>query len=320
MSSYAKLAGAALLMAWGLVHAQPYSTKPLRIIATFTPGSTVDIMARVIATKLTNSLGWQVIVENRAGAGGAVGIEATARAPKDGNTIMLSASGLAIIPSLNTKLSWDPIRDFAPVAQVATSPLIIVLHPSVPAKSLQELIALAKAQPGKIRYGHVGIGTSQYMAGQLFAVAAGVDLVDVPYKGNEESLLDLLGGRIEMNFQGVPTVISHLPGGKVRAIVVTGQKRVPALPDVPTIGEAGLPEATVTVWFGLLAPAGTSREIVDRLYQAVATVMKSPDVIDTFARGGSEAMISTPEEFARLIRNEVATWAKVIKQRGIKVE
>jgi tripartite-type tricarboxylate transporter receptor subunit TctC len=320
MTSFAKLAGAALLMAWGLAHAQSYSTKPLRIIATFTPGSTVDIMARVIATKLTNSLGWQVIVENRAGAGGAVGIEATARAPKDGNTIMLSASGLAIIPSLNTKLSWDPIRDFAPVAQVATSPLIIVLHPSVPAKSLQELIALAKAQPGKIRYGHVGIGTSQYMAGQLFAATAGVDLVDVPYKGNEESLLDLLGGRIEMNFQGVPTVISHLPGGKVRAIVVTGQKRVPALPDVPTIVEAGLPGASVSVWFGLLAPAGTSREIVDRLYQAVATVMKSPDVIDTFARGGSEAMISTPEEFARLIRNEVATWAKVIKQRGIKPE
>ena len=198
--------------------------------------------------------------------------------------------------------------------------MIIVLHPSVPAKSLQELIALAKAQPGKIRYGHVGIGTSQYMAGQLFAAAAGVDLVDVPYKGNEESLLDLLSGRIEMNFQGVPTVISHLPGGKVRAIVVTGQKRVPALPDVPTIVEAGLPGASVSVWFGLLAPAGTSREIVDRLYQAVATVMKSPDVIDTFARGGSEAMISTPEEFAGLIRNEVATWAKVIKQRGIKLE
>lgn len=319
MNHLKKWAGIALLTTAGMVQAQSFPSKPVRIIAPFSAGSTIDIMSRVIATRLTESFGQQVIVENRLGAGGSVGIEATARAPKDGYTMVLSASGLAIIPGLNPKLSWDPVKDFAAIAQVATSPLAIVIHPSVPAKTLTELIALAKAKPGSIRYGHAGIGSTQHMAGQLFAVAAGVDIVDVPYKGNEEALSDLLGGRLEMIFQAF-TVINQVRAGKVRAIVVTGQKRSPVLADIPTIAEAGLPAAAVSVWYGLLAPAGTPPEIVGRLNQAILDVMKRPDVIESFTKSGAEVATSSPDEFARMIREEVATWARVIKQRGIKVE
>ena len=310
----------ALCFAAVTAHAQSFPAKPVRIIVPIAPGSTLDIMARIIAPRLTVALGQPVLIENRPGAGGGVGIEATARAPKDGYTMVLAAMGLAIIPALNSRLTWDPVRDFAPVTQVAAAPLVIIVHPGVPAKTLQELVALARAQPGKLRYGHVGIGSSQHMAGQLFGVAAGVDIVDVPYKGNEEALADVLADRIEINFQGVSTVISQIRAGKVRAIAVTGPKRPGALPEVPTMIEAGLPAATVNVWYGLLAPAGTPRDIVQRLNTDVLMVMKNPEVIDGFAKGGADVATNTPDEFARMIRDDVATWAKVVKQRGIKVE
>ncbi len=309
-----------LLTAVGAVHAQSYPSKPVRIIAPFTAGSTIDIMSRVIAAKLLEPLGQQVLVENRAGAGGAVGIEAAARSAKDGYTIMLSAAGLTIIPSLNPRLSWDPVRDFSSITQVATSTSVLVLNPAVPAKNLRELVVYAKAQPGRIRYGHAGIGSTQHMAGQLLSVVAGIDMVDVPYRGNEEALSDLLGGRLEMNFQGIPTVISQIRNGKARPIVVMGQKRSAVLVDVPTVGEEGLPGATISSWYGLLAPVGTPLENINRLNQAITVVMKSPDVIDHFAKGGADVVTGTPEEFSRLIRDEVAMWSRVIKQRGIKLE
>ncbi len=309
-----------MMLGVGAAQAQSFPTRPLRVVAPFTAGSTVDIMARVVSAKLSDVIGQQVLVENRVGAGGAVGIEAVARAPKDGYTMVLTASGLAIIPGLNPNLSWDPVKDFAPISQVATGPLIIVVNNDVPAKTLKELVALAKAKPGSLRYGHSGVGSTQHMAGQLLNVAAGINLGDVPYKGNEEALADLLAGRLEMNFQGIPSVISQIRAGKIRTIAVTSQKRSAVVPDVPTVAEAGFPDATASVWFGLLAPAGTPRPVVDKLSQSVVTVMKSQDVIDALAKGGSEAVSSTPDEFARLIREEVATWAKVIKQRGIKLE
>ena len=309
-----------MMLGVGAAQAQSFPTRPLRVVAPFTAGSTVDIMARVVSAKLSDVIGQQVLVENRVGAGGAVGIEAVARAPKDGYTMVLTASGLAIIPGLNPNLSWDPVKDFAPISQVATGPLIIVVNNDVPAKTLKELVALAKAKPGSLRYGHSGVGSTQHMAGQLLNVAAGINLGDVPYKGNEEALADLLAGRLEMNFQGIPSIISQIRAGKIRTIAVTSQKRSAVVPDVPTVAEAGFPDATASVWFGLLAPAGTPRPVVDKLSQSVVTVMKSQDVIDALAKGGSEAVSSTPDEFARLIREEVATWAKVIKQRGIKLE
>lgn len=311
---------AALFITAGTVHAQSFPSRPVRIISPYAAGSTVDIMCRIISPKLTTSLGQQVIIENRAGAGGAIGMEATARSPKDGYTIMLAASGFTVIPSLNPRLSWDPVKDFSAIAQVATSPLVMVVHPKVAAKNLAELIALAKAQPGKLRYGHAGIGSSQHMAGELFSLEAGIDIVNVPYKGGKESLSDLLGDRIEMSVQGVPAVLSQIRSGAVRAIFLTGPKRSATLPDLPTIGESGLPKATANVWFGLLAPVGTPHIIIERLNTDIIALMKSPDVIDGFVNGGSEVATSTPEEFARMIRDDVVTWAKVIKQRGIKME
>lgn len=311
---------AAALIAASTVQAQTFPAKPVHLISPFSAGSTVDIMARVIAGKLGEPLGQPVIVENRLGAGGAVGIEATVRAPKDGYTLLLSASGLAIIPGLNPKLSWDPVKDLAPIAQVANGPLVIIVHPGVPANNLKELIALARSKSGGLRYGHAGLGSTQHMAGQLFGVAASAEIVDVPYKGNEEAVTDLLAARLEINFQGIPTAVSQIRANKVRAIAVTSARRSVALPDVPTVGEAGLPGATVSVWYGLLAPAGTPRPVIERLNQAVLGVMKSPDVVETFTKGGSEVQTGTPDEFAKLIREEVATWARVIKQRGLKLE
>ena len=320
MKNWVRCLSAALLIAAGAVYAQSFPSRPVRIISPYAAGSTVDIMCRIISPKLTASLGQQVIIENRAGAGGAIGMEATARSPKDGYTIMLAASGFTVIPSLNPRLTWDPVKDFSAIAQVATSPLVMVVHPNVAAKNLAELIALAKAQPGKLRYGHAGIGSSQHMAGELFSLEAGIDIVNVPYKGGKESLSDLLGDRIEMSVQGVPAVLPQIRSGAVRAIFLTGPKRSATLPDLPTIGEAGLPKATANVWFGLLAPAGTPRPIIERLNADIIALMKSVDVIEGFVNGGSEVATGTPEEFARMIREDVVTWAKVIKQRGIKVE
>ena len=309
-----------MMLGVGAAQAQSFPTRPLRVVAPFTAGSTVDIMARVVSAKLSDVIGQQVLVENRVGAGGAVGIEAVARAPKDGYTMVLTASGLAIIPGLNPNLSWDPVKDFAPISQVATGPLIIVVNNDVPAKTLKELVALAKAKPGSLRYGHSGVGSTQHMAGQLLNVAAGINLGDVPYKGNEEALADLLAGRLEMNFQGIPSVISQIRAGKIRTIAVTSQKRSATIPDVPTIGEAGLPAATANVWFGLLAPSGTPDQIVRRLNSDIVSLMKTPDVVESFEKTGAEVATSTSDEFARMIRSDVATWAKVIKQRGIKGE
>lgn len=304
----------------GTTHAQSWPTKTVRLISPYGPGSTADIMARIIAPKLGGFLGQQVIVDNRPGAGGAIGMEATARAPKDGYTIMLAASGFTVIPNLNPNLPWDPVNDFAPISQVANGPLVIVVAPSLPIKTLSELIAYARARPGQLRYGHAGIGTSQHMAGELFCLAAGVDIMHVPYKGGKESLSDMLGGRLEMSLQGVPAVLPQIRSGGVRAIAVTSLKRSATLPDMPTVAEAGTPEATANVWFGLLAPAGTPAAVVARLNTNVLAVMKSPDVVEGFDKSGAEATTSSPEEFARMIRSDVATWAKVIKQRGIKGE
>ncbi len=311
---------ATLCISIGAAHAQSYPNKVVRLISPYTSGSTVDIMSRIIAPKLSTALGQQVIVDNRGGAGGAIGMEATARAPKDGYTIMLAASGFTVIPSLNQNLTWDPVKDFAPITQVANGPLVIVVTKDLPAKTLPELIALAKAQPSILKYGHAGIGSSQHMAGELFCLAAGVELVSIPYKGGKESLADMLGGRLEMSFQGVPAVLPQIRSGAVRPLVVTSQKRSATIPDVPTIGEAGLPAATANVWFGLLAPSGTPDQIVRRLNSDIVSLMKTPDVVESFEKTGAEVATSTSDEFARMIRSDVATWAKVIKQRGIKGE
>ena len=303
------------------LHAQTYPAKPVRIIVPFAAGSTIDIFGRIIAPKLTEALGQQVIVENRAGAGGAIGLDVTAKAPKDGYTLAIGASGpLAINPGLDPRLPWDPVRDFAPVTQIASGPLVIVTHPAVPAKSLKELIALSKARPGKLNYGSPGIGTSNHLAGELLNIAAGINLIHVPYKGNAEALTDLLGGQIDMVPTGIAPALSHVRAGKLRAIVVTGSRRSPIMPDLPTVGESGLPGAEVNVWYGMVAPAGTPPEIINRLNAELVKIMKSPEISERFASQGAQPVTNTPDEFGKLIRADVAKWAKVIKQSGIKLE
>jgi tripartite-type tricarboxylate transporter receptor subunit TctC len=305
----------------GIAHAQPYPSKPVRIIVPFGAGSTIDIFGRTIAPKLTEALGQQVIVENRAGAGGAIGLDVTAKAPKDGYTLAIGASGpLAINPGLDPRLPWDPVRDFAPVTQIASGPLVIVTHPAVPAKSLKELIVLSKARPGKLSYGSPGIGTSNHLAGELLNIAAGINLIHVPYKGNAEALTDLLGGQIDMVPTGIAPALPHVQAGKLRAIAVTGSRRSPIMPDLPTVGESGLPGAEVNVWYGMVAPVGTPPEIIKRLNAELVKIMKSPEISERFASQGAQPVTNTPDEFGKLIREDVARWARVIKQRGIKLE
>lgn len=310
-----------ILVLAGIAHAQPYPSKPVRIIVPFGAGSTIDIFGRIIAPKLTEAFGQQVIVENRAGAGGAIGLDVTAKAPKDGYTLAIGASGpLAINPGLDPRLPWDPVRDFAPVTQIAAGPLVIVTHPAVPAKNLKELIALAKARPGKLNYGSPGIGTSNHLAGELLNIAAGINLSHVPYKGNAEALTDLMGGQIDLVPTGIAPALSLVQAGKLRAIAVTGSRRSPIMPDLPTVGESGLPGAEVNVWYGVVAPVGTPSQIINRLNAELVKIMKSPEISERFASQGAQPVTNMPDEFGKLIRADVAKWAKVIKQRGIRLE
>ena len=302
-------------------HAQSFPVKPVRIIVPFGPGSTIDIMGRTIAPKLTEALGQQVIVENRSGAGGAIGLEATARAAKDGYTLVIGALGpVTVNPGLYARAPFDPVKDFAPISLLATGPMIIVVHPNVPARSVKELVAVAKARPGKLNYGSPGIGTTNHMAGELLNMAAGIKLVHVPYKGNAEALTDLLGGQLDIVFTGLPPALAQIQSGRLRAVATTGTKRLAALPRLQTIGEAGLAEASVSTWYGLMAPAGTPREIVERLNAETIKTMKNPEIAERFTSQGADPITNTADEFARIIRDDVTKWAKVIKASGLKLD
>jgi tripartite-type tricarboxylate transporter receptor subunit TctC len=301
--------------------AQSYPTKPLRIIVMYTAGSTIDIMARLIAPKLTESLGQPVIVENRPGAGGAIGMDMAAKAPPDGHTLTIGATGPSVTnPLLYPKTPFDPLRDFAYISLIATGPAVIAVHPSIPAKTLKDLVALAKARPGQLTYGTAGVGTSPHLAGELFAQITATSLVHVPYKGNAESITDLIGGQISMVFTGVPPVVPLVQAGKIRLLATTGSKRIAAIPDLLTIAEAGYPGATVGIWYGLAAPAATPKDILARLHKEITRIQTLPDIRERFAQLGTEATTSTPEAFTALVREELVKWGKVIKAAGVKVE
>ncbi|HTP96705.1 MAG TPA: tripartite tricarboxylate transporter substrate binding protein [Burkholderiales bacterium] len=311
-----------LLLVAPLAAAQaPYPSKPIRIIAAFAPGSTLDIMARIIGPKLSESMGQPVIVENRSGAGGMIGMEVTAKAAPDGYTLGVGALGpSATNPALYAKTPFDPVKDFTGVTLLATGPVAIVTHPSVPAKTLKELIALAKARPGQLNYGSPGVGTSPHLAGELFQSVTGTKMVHVPYKGNPEALNDLIGGQLTVVFTGVPPVVQFVKAGRIRALAVTGKQRNPSLPDTPTVGEAGYPGAEMVIWYGIVAPGATPKNIVARLNAEIVKAMKLPDVRERFAGLGTDPVTSSPEEFSALIRNEYARWSKLIKAAGIKAE
>ena len=319
----ARLATAALLAcssAWAQPAGEAYPTKPIKLILPFPPGGGTDILGRIIAERLSANLGQPVVIENRGGAGGNVGAEAAAKAAPDGYTIVLVAPSLAISPSLYSKLNYDPIRDLAPVSLVGTVPNVIITDPSLPAQNLAEFIALAKSKPGAMNFGSGGNGTSNHLAGELFNVKAGVKLVHVPYKGVNLAMNEVLAGRIQLVVIGVPAALPFIQAGRLRALAVIAPRRLPALPNVPTVAEAGLADYEVTTWYGVLAPSGTPRPIIDRLNAELVRIMHAPDLQERLAASGTESRTSTPEEFAGYIKQETAKWRDVVREAGVKVE
>ena len=298
--------------------AQNYPTRAVRLVVPSSPGGGTDITGRIIAQKLSEQLGQQVVVDNRAGAGTIIGNEIVAKAPPDGYTLLMGLSTLAINPSMYAKLPYDAIKDLAPVSLAVLSPNILTVHPSVPAKTVKEFIALAKAKPGTITFGSAGQATSPHLSGELLKVLAKIDIVHVPFKGSGQSVISSLAGEIAANFPSVPTAIPYIKAGKLRGLGVTTAKRSQALPDVPSIAEAGVPGYEATQWFGVLAPAGTPRPIIDRLNQEIVKLLKLPDVRDRLIADGTDPVGNTPEEFASYIRSETEKWTKVIKAAGIK--
>jgi tripartite-type tricarboxylate transporter receptor subunit TctC len=307
---------AVLAQAW----AQTYPTKPVRLVVPFPPGGGTDTMARALAPRLTERLGQQVVIDNRPGAGATIGVEIASRAPADGYTLLLATITNAVGMSLYSKLAWDLRRDFAPVGLMATTPHIVVVHPSVPAKSIKELVALAKARPGDLLYSSAGSGTVTHLAGELFAHMTGAKMTHVPYKGGGPSVVALLSGEVGVAFSTMPSVIGHVRSGRVRGIAVTTRQRSAAVPDLPTVGEAGVPGFEVGSWYGISAPAGTPREIIARLSGDVARVLALPDVKERLARSGFEVLLSSPEEFGEFVRSEIDKWAKVVKASGVRID
>jgi tripartite-type tricarboxylate transporter receptor subunit TctC len=297
-----------------------YPSRPVRFILPFPPGGGTDILGRIIAERLSANLGQPVVIENRGGAGGNVGAEAAARSAPDGYTIVLVAPSLAISPSLYSKLNYDPVKDFAPVSLVATVPNVMVTHPSVPAQTLQEFIALARLRPGGMNFGSGGSGTSNHLAGELFNIVTGTKLVHVPYKGVNLAMNDVLSGQIHLVVIGVPAAAPHIKAGRLRGLALIAPQRAPAVPEVPTVAEAGLNDFEVTTWYGVLAPAGTPRPIVARLNAELVKIMHSPDTRERLAAMATDPLTSTPEEFSAYLREEIAKWAEVVRKANLKAD
>jgi tripartite-type tricarboxylate transporter receptor subunit TctC len=297
-----------------------YPTKPIRLIVPLTAGGPTDILARIIAGPLAGPLGQQVIVDNRPGAGGNIGAEIAAKSPPDGYTLFMGTSGpLSINSSLYPKLAFDPIRDFAPVILAASAPFIVIAHPSVQANSMKELIALAKAKPGQLNYGSVS-GSASHLSTELFKMMAGVNIVHIPYKGAAPATTDVMAGQIQMSFASTPGSIPVVKAGKVKALGVTSAKRIAKLPDVPTVDEAALPGYEASVWYGVVAPTGTPREIVQRLNTEIARIIADPAQRERMVAGDFEPTTSKPEQFAAFIKSETVKWGKVVKASGAKPE
>lgn len=297
-----------------------YPDKPIRLIVPFPAGGNADIVARSIGNDLSKNLGVPVVIENRGGAGGVIGSEIVAKAPADGYTIMMVSASHVINPSMQKSLPYDTIKDFAGISLVAEVPTVLVVHPSVQAKSLKELIALAKANPGKINFASAGNGTVGHLSGELLKSMAGIKMEHVAYKGNGPAMTDLLGGHVQMLFGSMPSALPHIKSGAVRALVVTAPKRSAAAPDIPSTSEAGLPGFDVSTGFGLFAPAKTPRPVINKLHDEVVKVLKIPEVRNRLAGQGAEPVGSTPEEYDAFVRTESAKWQKVCKEAGIKPE
>ncbi|HVY07232.1 MAG TPA: tripartite tricarboxylate transporter substrate binding protein [Burkholderiales bacterium] len=301
--------------------AADYPVKPIRLVVPYTPGGTADMLARTLGQKLTESLGQQVIVDNRPGAGGNIGVDLVAKSPADGYTIVMGTVAThAINPTLYPTLPFDAEKDLAPIVLVATLPNILVVNPSLPAKNVKELIALAKSKPGELAFASAGNGTSQHLSGELFKKLAGVEMIHVPYKGSAPAVIDLVGGQVQLMFDNIPSSLPQVKAGKLRALAVTGPRRSPVLPELPTLAEFGLTGFSITSWFALYAPAHTPENIISRLNREAAKAIASKDIRDQWIAQGIEPAGGTAEQLAEFRRLEAPKWAKIIRESGARVE
>jgi tripartite-type tricarboxylate transporter receptor subunit TctC len=300
---------------------QEYPARPVRLIVPFAAGGGNDTVARVIAQRLSASYGQQVYVDNRPGAGGTLGAEAAAKSPPDGYTLFLGGvASLALNPNLHARLTYDALKDFAPIVLIASAPLVLVVNPAVPAKTIQEFAALARAQPGKLNYASNGNGSSAHLAAVMYESMAGVQMVHVPYKGLAPALTDLLSGEVQLMFSSMVAILPHIKAGKLRALATTGAKRDPALPDLPTIAEAGIPGYESGVWFGLMVAAGTPKEIIAKLNAAAVQATKSPEFVKRMTDLGYNIIPGTPEDMVAMNKAEIARWTPIVKASGAKVD
>jgi len=300
--------------------AQAYPNKPIKLIVPFAPGGFTDVVARILGQKLSISLGQPFVIENKAGAGSTIGTDFVAKAAPDGYTLVMVSTTHVISPAIYAKLPYDPIKSFTPVSKLVDSAYVLMVNPKVPVNSVADYIALAKAQPDKIHYASSGNGSSQHLMGGMFAAMTGTKLIHVPYKGSSGAASDLVAGVVESSFAGVPNAMAQVPAGRLKALAVTTAKRIPQLPDVPTMQEAGVPGYEASVWLGLLAPAGTPKEIVARLNAEIAKVMSAPDTKKELYAAGVESDISSPEALGTLMNREMERWGKVIKDAGISMQ
>jgi tripartite-type tricarboxylate transporter receptor subunit TctC len=319
MRSLTGTVGALCLILAAIASAQTYPNKPITLVIPFSPGGGVDYIARAVGPPMSQQWGQPVVYLNRAGAGTTIGAASVAHAAPDGYTLFVGSAALTISPSLYKELSYDLLKDLAPITQLAEQPNLLVVHPSVPAQSVQELVALAKANPGKLKSASAGVGSSDHVALVLFNSLAGVDIKHVPYKGGAPAVADLLGGHVDMDFQPITTMLPLVQAGKLRVLAVTTARRSSALPQVPPLAEMGLPGYAVGSWTGLLAPAGTPRPIIDKIHAAAVESLRSPAVKQAFANAGVDAVTNTPEEFSQILREELAKWGKVLQTIG-KIE
>lgn len=317
-----------MLAAWvvlallgGTAAAQTYPSRPVRMMVPFPAGGGSDTMGRIVASRLGERLGQQIVVENRPGAAGSIGADIAARAPADGYMILLgSTSELVQYPNVNPKIPYDPLRDFTPVSLVGTIPMVLVVHPSLPVKNVKDLVAMAKARPGEINFGSAGQGATTHLAVELFVLLTGVKLTHVPYKGSPQAVTDLVAGNVQLGIPTMPAALPFIKSGRVKVLGVTTAKRASNLPDVPTLSEAGVKGYEAALWTGILAPAGTPAQIINRLNGEIAKVLELKDVQDALARQGAEAESSTPQEFAAFLKREYAKWAKVVKESDIRIQ
>ena len=321
MNSLMRLCVALLMCCAGQVLAQSYPTKPIRLIVPFPAGESIDAVARMISQPWQTALGQQIVIDNRGGAGGTIGTELAAKAAPDGYTISYGNLGpLSIGPNLYKKLGYSLFEDLAPVSQATSLPFVLFASPSLPANSVTELVAYAKAHPGQLNFGSTGVGSGLHLIGEMFKMVAGVEMVHVPYKGVAQAMPEIMAGRLQLAFNTIPAFLPHVRAGRLKALVITASKRSPLLPQVPACTEAGMPGLDASAWHAVVAPAGTPKEVIRKLHQTLAATLAAPALRDQLIAQGAEPVASSPEEFARFMRAESDKWARVIKSAGVTAD